>query len=165
MSAAAWNPVVQWTPKHLVDEVTPPPRDSPSAWIVGLAPASTLYVIAGFDDDAELGETATTCAVGETMMFKPYREFNSIYVTVQPDGSWDTSDPIRAEADHFADENGDFIGGSVSEVISHFQSADERRNEVAEFRIHSYHWGNAKPFRLEISADTGKAHFNPVDAG
>lgn len=151
-----------WVPEHLFDEVTPPPKPTPTDWIIGLAPASTVYMIAGCGEYEQECETATTLAVGATMDFMPFRDFGTIVVEVRPDGDGIVLDPIPAGASSFCDPDGECFGGDVGEVVAQFCEANGKPDETVTLRVSAYDWGTAQPFRLTISAETGKAEFVAV---
>jgi hypothetical protein len=57
-------PPAEWMPSCYMDEVVPPPRNSPQAWIVRLADGAYALDGAGWDD-----ETGTLLKDGEAVMF------------------------------------------------------------------------------------------------
>ncbi len=164
MSAAVEQPPVQWTPGHLVDEVTPPPRATPSDWIIGLAPASTAYLIAGFEDDAGQPEGRRTLAVGETMAFMPFQTSASCPSRCSRTELQMFSIPSPAGATFFCDGEGYCFGSGIGEVVEQFCNANGKPEDAELLAIGAYHWGKAQPFRLAISTVTGKAEFVAVAA-
>jgi hypothetical protein len=57
-------PPPKWMPSCYMDEVVPPPRDSPQAWVVRLDDGAYALDSGGWDD-----ETRTLLKDGETVMF------------------------------------------------------------------------------------------------
>ena len=57
-------PAAQWMPSCYMDEVVPPPRDTPQAWVVRLDDGAYALDGGGWDD-----ETGTLLKDGESVMF------------------------------------------------------------------------------------------------
>ncbi len=74
----------KWVPSDYVDEITPPPRETPDAWIEG------GNALAAFDDAAP----PRPLAEGEIVRFSWVETLGAVTITIAEDGSWTSNPPI-----------------------------------------------------------------------
>lgn len=74
----------KWVPSEYVDEITPPPRETPSDWIVdGKA-------LAGFDET----DPPKPLTEGQIVEFSWSADLGSCTITLREDGSYTTDAPV-----------------------------------------------------------------------
>lgn len=83
------NPKKRWVPSVYVDEVVPPPRETPSAWLMRAADGAPM--LAAIDSD--LGEEAMTgmptrLADGQVVEFGWRMDYGRAALMVRADGTW-----------------------------------------------------------------------------
>lgn len=74
----------KWVPSDYVDEITPPPRETPDAWIEDYGNLAAI-------DDAHPPQPL---AEGEIVNFSWVETLGSVTITIAEDGSWTSNPPI-----------------------------------------------------------------------
>ena len=152
----------EWLPSRYVGEIVPSPRTTPSDWIVALP--GDVYALAPFDDD----DAAThVLKVGDVVEFHWTETYETIFVTIKPDGSYTphTSPDLRANCVMI---KGDFdtIDVSVEAFAKQFAEDHlyEDHAEATPVEVLQFTW-STQSYDYRFEASTEGPRFVPVNAG
>ena len=149
---------MQWTPEVYLDEVVPPPRATPSDWIVGReGDRWRLADINGDDDPSDPDAYRLTVAEDDVVAFCAYEDHGIHEVLVDADGGV-TSNRALPVGTHYA-VPGDI--DTLAETLEEFgkQFAENVGADIVEVAIYS--WSEAVPHRLVVEG--GAARFVAIN--
>lgn len=144
-----------WLPEIYCDEVTPPPRATPDAWLTRRADGTPA--LASDDPVAaedEPGDTAASLVDGEAVPFTRLADHGRATLAIRPDGSWSVSAPMPAAAEQVCALDGfqsETLSGSVEEVVEALQEllGDDAAGDYA---LSYYTYEKAVVFRFDAAA-------------
>lgn len=159
--AAPASPPRRWVPEFLVDEVTPPPRETPDAWLPTECISGRMIVA----DDLEDGP-AVALTIGDTMEFAWVVDHGTIVFEIAADGTFTTDRPIPPEANSFLEIGDTDTLGEAAEVFARnwAESAfgyGEETSMTVDVYVYVYQWGNNHVTFLLVETD-GRAKFEEV---
>jgi len=135
-----WGPFDGWVPFDYADEVTPPPRPSPSDWIEMKDGRPFLAPI----DDNDGGSTQDLTE-NPNVSFCVLTNFGSATLTIDDDGSWHTDRPMPHGAENvmlWADS--DTSSPDMESLVeSIFEMGDA---EPGSYTVTFYTWSSGLPF-------------------
>lgn len=167
---------LQWWPTDYIDEVSPPGRASPSAWIETIAGNGAQLAAADPVEDGGDGAPGRTLVADETLTFVSREMLGMIAVTIRTDGTWmiGKRDPLEFKLLDTVPAGtnafwlaGDISGDTLAESMDAFVAAyieldlpDDPPTEPTEVHVAMACDSDEQPFRLVI--DGGKARFDPI---
>ena len=155
----------EWMPSHLMDEVVPPPRATPTDWIIG--PAGDRWLIAGWEDCDEEATAVSrrTLAPGDILDFDWNEIGPTFEVVIHADGRAElTQGGEPPPATHYwVQYDPDTMGFGWDEFVRNY--ADNLIGESELVEVQAYSWSEKHiPHRLVV--ENGAARFEPAeDAG
>lgn len=156
----------KWLPEHLTDEVSPPGRASPDAWIIGRVADpdgdDDLWRIGGWEaDDEPVDDTRRDMRPGEVVTFVYVVDLGEVDVTIDPDGGYAAHGPVPAEATHFWERGDtDTLACSLTEFADCYAENTLPGDLPDRIRVRMAQWSGEIPHRLLV--EVGQAHFVPV---
>lgn len=143
-----------FVPEEYMDEVTPPPRPSPDAWL--LKTADGAWHLAAEDDEAEGDVAGPPLADGDVVTFGRNRVWPRFTLTVTEDGHR-TSEPVDPGCTLFCvPGDPDTLSLDLSEL-----AAILRDDAETESLVDGYDWSDPIPFLFKVGSD-GAARFEPI---
>lgn len=117
-----------WIPEAYLDEITPPGRPSPDAWLTRL-PDGQICIAKAWDF-AEEGNEPIKLEIGQTVGFYWCDELGEVKVQFKDDGTFAALGPVDAAATHFwaAGDPGS-LAASLEEM-SKFEAAQIKQTKV-----------------------------------
>lgn len=164
----------QWWPAEIADEVMPPGRATPQAW---LSPGPDGVTRAKDEDDPQ-GGVIITLSPGQVLAFVYQEKRGSADVTIMPDGTWkgpgerdrltidmfDGPPPERPEPDasqgeriaaanaFFGGDDNDWMGDTMDEFARNFADAYRPLDPAGQLaEVDLYYWSPEHWF--QVSAD------------
>lgn len=105
-----------YVPEEFCDETTPPPRETPDAWIVEIG--GDFYLDAS--DDPNLDEETERFALvnGQPYRFERLEEFGEATLTIGDDGSYSVDRDMPPGADQlYVPCDPETLSGSIAELV------------------------------------------------
>ncbi len=147
-------PAEEWWPEAYCDEVMPPPRVSPDAWVVQLADG---YALAAPEARAWEPERLTD---GETVLFTQRIDHGGATLDLFADGTWQVSRPMPAAAESVyavqAESLAETVEGCVREILDIAGAAAA----AGTYDLAYYTFTEAAPYRFDAATGT----FSPAGA-
>lgn len=150
---------VQWVPEFLVDEIAPPPRDTPDAWIVGtyhLSDRITGVVLGEAEPVGPIEKGKHLAALlGEGVSFCAFRDFGTLEVTIRADGSFSADGHVEPSATHFCmPGDSDTLEFSLHRFVAAFLEGATLPHDLPEIvTVEQYRWDPPVTLYLVKSAD------------
>ncbi|BDA85000.1 hypothetical protein Sa4125_25420 [Aureimonas sp. SA4125] len=148
---------VMWVPEFLVDEVSPPPRESPDAWTVRNIQHETTIIVGESADETHSDEPSTrSFEPGDIVSFCSFQDFGPITVRIHDDGSVDTLTPVHPRASLFwAEGDPDTLSFSLEEFARNWAANTPQRqpDEPETGVVEHYTWSQPQPFVLTTTSD------------
>ncbi len=141
-AATARNEALKWFPQDYVDEVSPPGRDSPEAWLIDTPDGAAI-------DKADPEGAVMTITDGETIDFVTCEDLGTANLHLAPDGhSLDRPEPAGAEQCCIT---GDFdaLGDSLDGLVKWMRENDY---DPGVYEIAFYTWSNSIPLRFDAAS-------------
>ncbi|WP_062111095.1 hypothetical protein [Aureimonas sp. AU40] len=153
-----FSPPTGWVPSDHSDEWSPPPRDTPNAWILARSNSHAEIaqaLLAGPNEGEGHPTGRTKIAAGEIVTFLAYFDLGTTDILVSPDGTWSSADtlPIAPSATMFCEEgDGETLAYSLDELAQNFAN-NTILSEPEMVTVELFHWSEDVPFVLAISQD------------
>ena len=147
----------KWWPEHVLDEVLPAGRDSPTAWLSMKGQAIEMR-----DDD--MPEWTGHVTAGEIVDFHYCDDCGRAVVQFRRDGTYRARSPIPGGWSHLRPAgpcDPDVLAYSLAELAG--QLADRLDADSEEIAVTFYYWSDAQPHRIDIV--DGKPIAVPVATG
>lgn len=135
-----------WFPSDLMDEVMPPGRPSPSAWIVALDDGATAL-----DLSTDFEPVHHLLNDGDTVAFASRTDYGEATLTLTAtDYSVSAEKPAGAEQCCALDGwQSDTLASDVAELVGHLRDCDQTEGE---FRIAYYTFSDDIPYRFDAAS-------------
>ena len=143
-----------WLPADLMDEMIPPPRNSPDDWVGSLddgAPA----IIAGVDDG---GTAEKICLLrdGDTVKFCSMTAHGSAILTLKTERQWSVDRAMPPEAEQVCAINGWQIESLALSVEECAEALFDYDAAPGDYELSYYTWSDGIPFTFNAAARTFK---------
>ena len=141
-----------WLPYDLMDEMIPPPRNSPDDWIGALddgAPA----IIAGVGH----GGTAQKICIlrdGEIVKFCSMTPHGSAILTLKSERQWSVDRPMPQEAEQVCAINGWQIESLAHSVEECAETLFDYEAEPGDYELSYHTWSDGIPFIFDAANRT-----------
>jgi len=147
----------EWWPSDYADEVMPPGRESPSAWIRG--PRGDTYELAGADDDIEGAERdddhPRIVRPGEVIDFVWCESLGTVEVTIFPDGAHRVHGVVPAHATHFwLAGDPESLAHDIPSFVRRYRETEDVPEPVRE-TVRLAQWSAEIPHVLIVTAAEG----------
>ncbi|MBR0649539.1 hypothetical protein GXW78_07700 [Roseomonas terrae] len=152
------DPEKTWVPADWVDEITPPPRATPDAWIVLAADGAPM--LAGCHDGPlgdrtpEGGEDTTSFGNprllrdGDVVVFMFTRNWGTAVLTVNQDGTWSVDREMPPEATSvWIPGDHETVDGDVAALVENCSL----QHEIGDHEIEYFEWSDGDPFVFDAA--------------
>lgn len=157
MAPASDDPPKRWMPAEWQDEIVPPARETPDAWIVSAADG--VPMLAGcyhgpLGEDPDLKPTddqpwgsPRLLSDGEIVPFCFTRDWGSAELTVRDDGTWSVDREMPSQANCVA-VSGEWetVSASIADLV---RNSDMRDPET--WTLAYYEWSEESPFVFDAA--------------
>lgn len=135
----------EWVPSAYVDEVTPEPRATPSAWLVNLPGGGRA--LDNSDLDASDRAPLTPLRNADSVDFMWVERYPEIELVIAEDGSWTVSAQPHPGTKQlcvwgYYDETHD----SLDDLVAHLLKDTSRSGPSVAYPILCYQWSESLPF-------------------
>lgn len=145
----------KWLPDEYSDEVFPPPRDSPDAWVRKMA--ADVYALDKNDLSAALDGEGHLIVLhdGDVLKFSWTEHFGLAEVTFGPDGIWTVDrqpPPECTQVMQPGDPDTVAYGSNGEQALHEFVTAwvdNETPDEFMSVDVIYYTWSDGIPFRFQ----------------
>lgn len=140
-----------WLPHELQDEVVPPVRETPDAWIISLSDGAPALAYDNFygGDDTPPGRLLRD---GEIVEFDEFQDYGGGTLTVNPDGTFTADPPMPAQANCVRTDL-ENVTDSIEHLVAHGGPGLDCPLEPGEHDLDFYHWSDV-PGRFRFDAAT-----------
>jgi hypothetical protein len=145
-----------WLPSDLMDEMIPPPRPSPDAWITSFddgAPALDRG-----EDDETGRPRRSPLKDGEIVNFQSCTHYGCATLTLKAGREWSVDRPMPPEAENVCAMEGWQIDTLAPDVEGCAQALFDTDAEPDDYELSYYTWSADIPHRFDIAS----RKFKPV---
>ena len=152
MSMTDKSPATKWLPADLMDEMIPPPRNSPNDW-VGSLDDGAAAIIAGADDG---GSAEKICLLrdGDVVKFCSMTRHGSAILTLMAERQWSVDTPMPKEAEQVCAINGWQVKSLALSVEECAEALFDYDAEPGDYELSYYTWSDGIPFVFDAAVRT-----------
>lgn len=146
-----------WVPEHFLDEITPPGRATPEAWLTEIPNAKGRYRIEQRWPDDE-NPDGFDVAVGDLVGFLACDDHGSVEVQIKRDGTYSVTGGVSASATHFCCLGDvDTLADSMEEFVKLYVDNWPHDSDAETETVCMATWSKIVRFRLLL--EDGKPRF------
>lgn len=146
----------QWLPADYLDEVCPPPLDTPTAWIKRAARDRWILFGAGYDNDDET--YSLSVAPGEIVKFQWFEDGDTVDVQLNGDGTYRVLGPVPDGNTFHVLYDPESVASTFEDTVTQWIENDPDDGET--ITIEASTWSDPIAFRLVV--DAAGARFEEV---
>ena len=146
----------KWLPADYIDEVCPPGRDTPTAWIKRAAGDRWILFGDSLNEDDEDGRLSA--APGDFVQFQWYEDGGQVDVQLNGDGTYRVLGAVPAGDVFRVQYEPDWIATTFEQCIEDWVDLDPDDDSI--ITIDAVTWSDPIPFRLVV--DAAGARFEQV---
>jgi hypothetical protein len=140
-----------WLPTEYQDEATPPPRETPDAWITKLDDGAPALAACNEDGAPDNGYSRPwRLTDGQVVAFQEYTDFGEAMLTVAEDGAWtvDRPQPVGANCVRI---DYDYVGENLEDAVKTGWGMGEAL-PAGIYNVDYYAWTDDVAFRFDAAS-------------
>lgn len=144
---------VTWLPSELMDEMIPPTRPTPDAWIASLDDGAPALDNGGEDDERRL----TKLQDGQIVSFQSLTDHGTAELTIRSATDWTANPSMPAAAKQVCAMNGwqiDSLSTSVAECVQAIM--ENEQGQPGEYELSYHTWSDDIPHRFDAKTRSFK---------